>query len=206
MDAAAKTLHATHEKNLAKWNKSHSRPSQMTLQALASESAEPAWVLARIKDDAPLAKWKPRWAGPFRLLDFKNGTESVVRLYDTIRHTVIESHVNDVALWDARFVNSTEGITAVAETDNWSYPIDGIMGIALEPESEDHPWLYPSHVQGRYQTNTNTCSQLNGKATLSPLGSRTLQSKTHPSLSYLQMLIPCSNSINKRAVRAQNCV
>jgi hypothetical protein len=50
---------------------------------------------------------------------------------------VIESHVNDVALWDARFVNSTEGITAVAETDNWSYPIDGIMGIALEPESED---------------------------------------------------------------------
>ena len=137
MDAAAKTLHATHEKNLAKWNKSHSRPSQMTLQALASESAEPAWVLARIKDDAPLAKWKPRWAGPFRLLDFKNGTESVVRLYDTIRHTVIESHVNDVALWDARFVNSTEGITAVAETDNWSYPIDGIMGIALEPESED---------------------------------------------------------------------
>ena len=140
MDAAAKTLHATHERNLAKWNRKHSAQAsetQRTLRAHMSESAEPVWVLARVKDDAPLAKWKPRWAGPFRLLDFKDGSSSVVRLFDTIRHTVIESHINDVALWDARFVNSTEGITKVAESDDWSYPMDGIMGIALEPESED---------------------------------------------------------------------
>jgi hypothetical protein len=139
MDAAATTLHATHEKNLLKWHRKHGRTSvpHSTLQAIASDSAAPAWVLARVKDDAPLAKWKPRWAGPFRLLDFKDGSQSVVRLYDTVRHTVIESHVNDVALWDARFVNSSEGITKVAEADNWSYPIDSILGIALETESDD---------------------------------------------------------------------
>jgi hypothetical protein len=102
-----------------------------------SESAAPVWVLARVKDDAPLAKWKPRWAGPFRLLDLKDGSQSVVRLYDTIHHTVIESHVNDVAIWDGRFVNSSEGITKVAEADDWSYPIDSILGIAIEPESEE---------------------------------------------------------------------
>jgi hypothetical protein len=140
MDAAAKTLHATHEKNLAKWNREHGNrtsTTQSTLRAHTSDTAEPLWVLARVKDDAPLEKWKPRWAGPFRLLDFKDDSTSVLRLFDTIRHTVIESHINDVALWDARFVNSTEGITKVAEADNWSYPIDGILGIALEPESED---------------------------------------------------------------------
>jgi hypothetical protein len=140
MDAAAKTLHETHVKNVAKWSRKHGdRPSttHSTLRAHASDSADPLWVLARVKDDAPLAKWKPRWAGPFRLLDIKEGSSSVVRLFDTIRHTVIEAHINDVALWDARFVNSTEGIKKVAEADNWSYPIDGIMGIALEPESED---------------------------------------------------------------------
>jgi hypothetical protein len=139
MDAAAKTLNATHEKNLLKWNRKHGRTSalQSTLQALSSDSTEPTWVLARVASDAPLAKWKPRWAGPFRLLDFKENSQSVVRLFDTVRHTVIESHVNDIALWDSRFVNSVEGITKVAEADDWSYPIDHILGIALEPESED---------------------------------------------------------------------
>ncbi len=84
-----------------------------------------------------MPKWKPRWAGPFRLLDFKNETESVVRLFDTISNKVLEAHINDVALWDARFESSDEGIRRIAETDNWSYPMDGILGIALEPETED---------------------------------------------------------------------
>ncbi len=146
MDAAAKTLHATHEKNLRKWYRKNGQSStvQSTLQSLVSESAEPVWVLARVKDDAPLEKWKPRWAGPFRLLDFKDGSQSVVRLYDTIRHTVTESHVNDIAIWDGRFVNSTEGITKVAEADDWSYPIDSILGMAIDPESdEDLPEALP---------------------------------------------------------------
>jgi hypothetical protein len=139
LDAAANTLHATHVKNLSKWNRDHKRSAELKakLAALAENADEPVWVLARIESDAPRAKWKPRWAGPFRLMDFKTDSESVVRLFDTIRHEVVEAHINDIALWDASFVNSVEGITKVAEADNWSYPIDSIMGIAIEPASED---------------------------------------------------------------------
>jgi hypothetical protein len=58
-------------------------------------------------------------------------------LYDTVSEKVVESHINDVALWDSRFVNSEEGLTSVAEADGWHYPIDGVVGIALAPESDD---------------------------------------------------------------------
>lgn len=140
LDAAAQHLHITHTKNLTKWNRDHSRNAalQSSVESLREGGAETAvWVLARIKDDTPLAKWKPRWAGPYRLLDYKEGSTSVVRLFDTVTRKVLEAHVNDVALWDARFINSEEGLTKVAEEDSWSYPMDGILGIAVEPESED---------------------------------------------------------------------
>jgi hypothetical protein len=90
-----------------------------------------------VRDDAPLEKWKPRWAGPFRLLDFKEASESVLRLYDTTNNKVVEAHINDVALWDARFESSVEGLQRIAEFDSWSYPMDAILGIALKPESDD---------------------------------------------------------------------
>jgi hypothetical protein len=69
-------------------------------------------------------------------LDFKDVSESVLRLYDTVRHTVVEAHINDVAIWDGLFVNSVEGMTKIAETDGWEYPIDAICGIALDPEED----------------------------------------------------------------------
>ena len=139
MDAAAVTLHATHEKNLKKWNRNHKKDSEVkkALLSMTGDEELPVWVLAKVEHDAPLAKWKPRWAGPFRLLDFKDASTSVVRLFDTVSHKVVEAHINDVALWDARFESSEEGLKRIAEADNWSYPIDAIMGIALEPESEE---------------------------------------------------------------------
>ena len=148
MDAAAITLNATHAKNISKWNKNHKRENElkMKLQAMASDDAEhdAVWVLARIQNDAPKAKWAPKWAGPFRLLDFKEGSQSTVRLYDTVEHKVVESHINDLALWNPLFEESVEGLQKIAETDNWHYPIDGIVGIALEPENEsDEPIALP---------------------------------------------------------------
>ncbi len=136
---AAETLHATHARNIAKWNASHKGHSELRrrIEEAANNENADVWVLARVKDDAPLAKWQPRWAGPYRLLDFKADSDSVLRLYDTVKHVVVEAHINDVALWDTLFVNSSEGMTAVAETDGWSYPIDAIVGIALAPEDDD---------------------------------------------------------------------
>jgi hypothetical protein len=135
-DKASQSLDATHAKNLKKWKADHK--SDVTLQQKLQENVEEGvWVLARIRDDAPVEKWKPRWAGPFRLLDFKSQTQSIVRLWDTVEQKVIEAHLNDVELWNHKFVDSTEGLTKVAEYDGWQYPMDGIMGMALTPADAD---------------------------------------------------------------------
>jgi hypothetical protein len=139
LEASERVLSETHAKNIAKWKQEHK--TDLSIQQKMQESVDDpslaVWVLSRVHDDAPKAKWKPKWAGPFRLLDFKTNSQSVVRLFDTVSHKVVESHINDVALWDSRFVNSVEGLTKIAEADNWQYPIDGIVGIALEPEGDD---------------------------------------------------------------------
>jgi hypothetical protein len=96
-----------------------------------------AWVLARTADDAPRSKLKPKWRGPFKLLDFKSETHSIVRMWDTVSNKVIEAHLNDVELWNPLFEQSVEGLTKVAEYDNWSYPIESILGIALDPKDDD---------------------------------------------------------------------
>ena len=141
LDASQRILSETHAKNIAKWKRDHRTDLslQQKIQELANDPEQAVWVLAKVHDDAPRAKWKPKWAGPYRLLDFKANSQSVIRLYDTISHKVVESHINDVALWDARFVNSEEGLSKVAEADGWQYPIDGIVGIALAPEDDDEP-------------------------------------------------------------------
>jgi hypothetical protein len=138
LEKAAETLHATHAKSVQGWNKTHKGHSELRqrIREAANDENTDVWVLARVRADAPLEKWQPRWAGPYRLLDFKDSSESVLRLYDTVKHTVIEAHINDVAIWDGLFVNSAEGMTKVAEADGWEYPIDAICGIALDPEED----------------------------------------------------------------------
>ena len=158
LEKAAESLHATHAKNIAKWNanhKGHSELRQKIEEAALDENAA-IWVLARVQADAPLEKWQPKWAGPFRLLDFKEGSNSVLRLFDTVKHTTIEAHINDVVLWDGLFVNSAEGLRSVAETDGWSYPIDAIVGIALAPEDDDEapsplPLNQPRQFSNKYK-------------------------------------------------------
>jgi hypothetical protein len=146
LDAAAQSLHETHAKNIAKWRKKHNGESSLRRKLRDASTDEEAgiWVLARVKDDAPIEKWQPRWAGPFRFLSFKENSDSVLCLYDTVRHKTLEAHINDTELWDGFFVRSVEGMTKVAETDGWQYPIDGILGIALDPEDdEEEPLALP---------------------------------------------------------------
>jgi hypothetical protein len=158
LDAASRHLDAVHAANLAKWKSKNK--SSLKLQAanqhvtLSRAADEGAWVLARIPSDAPLQKWKPRWAGPFRLLDFKSQSQSVVRLWDVVSKQVLEAHINDVELWDHSFVNSVEGLTKLAEFDNWSYPIAAILAIALKPADEDtEPTPLPPQHQRRANKN-----------------------------------------------------
>jgi len=149
LEKAAETLHATHAKTVLNWNKTHKGRTELRqrISEAANDENADVWVLARVPTDAPLEKWQPRWAGPYRLLDFKVGSDSVLRLYDTVKHVVVEAHINDIALWDGLFVNSQEGLTKVAEADGWEYPIDAICGIALDPEDdEEEPVSLPLNV------------------------------------------------------------
>jgi hypothetical protein len=151
-DKASQSLDATHAKNLKKWKAEHT--TDVTLQQKLQENVEEGvWVLARIRDDAPVEKWKPRWAGPFRLLDFKSQTQSIVRLWDTVENKVIEAHLNDVELWNHKFVDSTEGLTKVAEYDGWQYPMDGITGMALTPADADEEPVPLDLTQARTKAN-----------------------------------------------------
>lgn len=138
LEAANEHLSTTHAKNLSKWKSTHKTDLSLhkAMQDFKDGGLDAVWVLARVRDDAPLAKWKPRWAGPFRLLDFKTNSQSVVRLYDTVHNNVVEAHINDVALWNTKFIHSVEGLKKIAETDGWQYPIEGILGVALDPEDD----------------------------------------------------------------------
>jgi hypothetical protein len=139
LEAADQHLRQTHASNLAKWKNTHTTnlELQQHMQNMRDDPTLQPWVLVRLPTDAPNAKWHPRWTGPFRLLDWKTNSQSVVRVYDTVKQTTIEAHINDVALWNTQFVDSVEGLKAIAETDGWQYPIDGIVGIALNPEDDD---------------------------------------------------------------------
>jgi hypothetical protein len=132
IDAAGKHLHETQAKNLKKWKSTHK--TDLSMHKAVKDGA---WVLARIAEDAPHSKLKPKWRGPFRLLDFKSETCSIVRLWDTVSKKVIETHLNDIELWNPRFEQSVEGMSKVAEFDNWSYPIEAIMAIAIDPKDDD---------------------------------------------------------------------
>ncbi len=152
-DAASRTLHETHAKSVAKWRKTHKDKSALRagIAAAALDEEASVWVLARVKDDVPLEKWNPRWAGPFKLLDFKENSDCMLRLFDTVKQSVIEAHINDVELWDTLFISSEEGMTVVAETDNFQYPMDGIVGIALDPEDDEEvPVSLPLNVARQF--------------------------------------------------------
>jgi hypothetical protein len=138
LEAANEHLSATHAKNLSKWKAEHKTDLslQRAMQQVNDGERDVVWVLARVRDDAPRKKWQPKWAGPFRLLDFKTNSQSIVRVFDTIHCKTIEVHINDVALWNSKFTDSVEGIKKIAETDQWQYPIEGILGIALDPEDD----------------------------------------------------------------------
>ena len=158
LDAAAQALHETHAKNIAKWRSKHKSDSSLRQKLQESSADEEAgiWVLARIKDDAPVEKWRPRWTGPFRFLYFKENSDSVLCLYDTVNHKTLEAHINDTELWDGFFVRSEEGMTQVAETDEWQYPIDGILAIALDPEDDSEepvalPLNQPRQISNKHK-------------------------------------------------------
>jgi len=84
-----------------------------------------------------------QWEQNVHIYIYKYFHKEDVRLYDTVKCKVIEAHLNEVALWNSKFTSSVEGITKIAETDGWHYPIEGILGIAVDTEDDSEPVALP---------------------------------------------------------------
>ncbi len=131
-----------HAKNLAKWRQAHKGKDEIADLAANCENPEndaTTWVVAKIPEDAPHNKLKPRWSGPYVLMGFKKDSASMIKLWDTVSRKVREAPLNSVEIWNCSFDESVEGLTRIRETDyaDLSYPMEAILGVALDTKNPD---------------------------------------------------------------------
>jgi hypothetical protein len=88
------------------------------------------WVLVAPGPSYPLHKLAPRWLGPFRVLECKEGSE-LVCVEDTLKCKVRKFLRRQLELFDVRMMSDVEGLKVVAETDGFEFPVEAIIGHAL---------------------------------------------------------------------------
>jgi hypothetical protein len=142
LETSAEFQDKIHAKNLAKWRSTHKEKDDVA--ELAVQCGDPSidvtsWVVAKVPDDAPHNKLKPRWSGPYVLMGFKKDSDSMLKLWDTVSKKVREAPLNSVEIWNCSFEDSVEGLTRIRETDyaDVSYPMEAILGIALDTKDPD---------------------------------------------------------------------
>jgi hypothetical protein len=88
------------------------------------------WVLVKPQPKYPLHKLAPRWLGPFRIAQISENSEKVV-VEDTVARKLVKVLKRQLELFDASQVSNVTGLTKVAETDHFEFPVEAIMGHAL---------------------------------------------------------------------------
>ena len=88
------------------------------------------WVLVAPGPSYPLNKLAPRWLGPFRVLECKDGSE-LVQVEDTLKGKVRKFLRRQLEAFDVRMMADVEGLKVVAETDGFEFPVEAIIGHAL---------------------------------------------------------------------------
>jgi len=91
---------------------------------------EGAWVLVKPQESYPLNKLAPRWLGPFRVARFVADSEVVV-VMDTVSNKHRRFLKRQLEAFDVGMVADVEGLTKIAESDNFEFPVDAIIGHAL---------------------------------------------------------------------------
>jgi hypothetical protein len=87
------------------------------------------WVLVRPQPDYPLNKLAPRLLGPFKV---DRLTESdIVIVYDTLKQMRRRFLLRQLERFDVSAVADVEGLTRVAESDGFEFPVEAIIGHAL---------------------------------------------------------------------------
>lgn len=89
-----------------------------------------SWVLVKPQPSFPLHKLAPRWLGPFRVARAADDSE-IVTVFDTVKNKYRRFLKRQIELFNVAQVADSEGLKVVAETDNFEFPVDAIIGHAL---------------------------------------------------------------------------
>lgn len=100
------------------------------LDAAPKMLQEGAWVLVKPQESFPLHKLAPRWLGPFRVHRFSEDSE-VVTVFDTIKNKYRRFLKRQIEEFNVNQLAAAEGLSVVAETDHFEFPVDAIIGHAL---------------------------------------------------------------------------
>lgn len=93
-----------------------------------------SWVLVKPQDSYPIHKLAPRWLGPFRVSRFQADSEVVV-VFDTLKNKHRRFLKRQLEAFNVSAAAEQEGLTRVAETDDFEFPVDAIIGHSLIPAS-----------------------------------------------------------------------
>jgi hypothetical protein len=106
-------------------------------KAAAKQRGKPArvlaindWVLAKPQPGFPMHKLAPRWLGPFRVHAFDRNSEKV-QVLDVVSGKIRSFLKRQLELFDITRVSDVAGLTRVAESDRFEFPVEAIQGHAL---------------------------------------------------------------------------
>jgi hypothetical protein len=88
------------------------------------------WVLMKPQPNFPLHKLAPRWLGPFRIHSIADNSEKVV-LVDTVARKLVRALKRQLEHFNMSQITDVAGLTKVAESDNFEFPVEAIMGHAI---------------------------------------------------------------------------
>jgi hypothetical protein len=105
-------------------------PGDLLTDAASKIIPEGTWVVVKPQESYPLHKLAPRWLGPFRVSRFSVDSE-VVTVFDTVRNKHRRFLKRQLEVFNVGAVADVEGLTKIAECDNFEFPVDAIIGHAL---------------------------------------------------------------------------
>jgi transposase InsO family protein len=88
------------------------------------------WVLIKPQPKFPLHKLAPRWPGPFRIHEISSSSEKVM-LVDTVSNKLFSALKRQLELFDISRMSDVSGLKRVAESDNFEFPVEAIVGHAI---------------------------------------------------------------------------
>jgi hypothetical protein len=91
---------------------------------------EGSWVIVKPQQSYPLHKLAPRWLGPFRISRLCDDSE-VVTVVDTVTNIHRRFLKRQLEHFDVTAVSNVEGLTKIAERDDFEFTVDAIIGHAL---------------------------------------------------------------------------